>query len=111
VPLPGGDFPHDGVPVLVAALRGEFRFLDEATALRLVRAYGTDAARLLAGATSAADLGRDFGMGLTEREVRWLMDEEFAATAADVLWRRSKLGLRLSEAEAAALDDWMRSAA
>ncbi len=107
VPLPGGDFPVDGVPTLVAALRAEYPFLTERWALRLVRAYGTEARTLVADAASADDLGVDFGATLTEREVRWLMDREYARTAEDVVWRRSKLGLRLDAAEIARLESWM----
>ncbi|WP_108257821.1 glycerol-3-phosphate dehydrogenase [Mangrovicoccus ximenensis] len=106
-PLPGGGFPVDGVPALVADLRARFPFLDDAWALRLVRAYGTEAAEILDGAREIGDLGRDFGGTLTEREVRWLMDREFARRAEDVLWRRGKLGLRLDESQAAALQAWM----
>ena len=72
-----------------------------------MRAYGTEARDILGGAKSAGDLGRDFGAGLTEAEIRWLMSREFARTAEDVLWRRSKLGLRLSKDQAAALETWM----
>ncbi len=109
-PLPGGDFPVDGVPMQIQHLRAEFPFLDEPWARRLVRAYGTQAADLLGDATSADALGQRFGWNLTEAEARWLMTREWARTAADILWRRSKLGLRLSEAEAAALDSWMKKA-
>ena len=110
VPLPGGDFPVNGVERLVAGLREAHPFLTERWALRLVRAYGTEAREILGEAKAAADLGRDFGATLTESEVRWLMEREFARTADDVLWRRSKLGLRLDAAEAAALDAWMADA-
>ena len=106
-PLPGGDFPVDGVAALVAALRRAHPFLTEAWALRLVRAYGTEAREVLGGAGSAAELGRDFGATLTSREVLWLMQKEFARTAEDVLWRRSKLGLRLTADQARVLDGWM----
>ncbi len=108
-PLPGGDFPVDGFDDLVRDLRQDHAFLDDFWARRLVRAYGTEAAGILAGAATAADLGRDFGATLTAREVLWLIDKEFARTAEDVVWRRSKLGLRMSEAEIAALDDWMQN--
>ena len=54
-----------------------------------------------------ADLGRNFGADLTEREVRWLMAQEWAVTAEDVLFRRSKLGLRLAVEQRLALDDYM----
>ena len=109
-PLPGGDFPVDGVPALVEALREAHPFLDSAWAHRLVKAYGTDAARMLAGSATAEDLGRDFGATLSEREVDWLRAHEFARTAEDVVWRRSKLGLRMSAGEIAALDAWMGDA-
>jgi glycerol-3-phosphate dehydrogenase len=108
-PLPGGDFPVNGVANLIADLRRACPFLDAGQAARLARAYGTEAAVLLGDAREAADLGRDFGAGLTEREVRWMVGREWARTAEDALWRRSKLGLRLSADDAAALDAFIRS--
>jgi glycerol-3-phosphate dehydrogenase len=107
-PMPGGDFPVDGADDLRAGLRARHPFLDEAWARRLVRLYGTEADRILNGAKAPADLGENFGFNLTEAEVRWLMDEEWARTADDVLWRRTKLGLRLGAGEAAHLERWMR---
>jgi glycerol-3-phosphate dehydrogenase len=107
VALPGGDFPHDGVPALVAALQRDHDFLSDYWAARLVHAYGTEAATLLAGARKPSDLGRDFGATLTEAEVRWLVAHEFARTAADVVWRRTKLGLRLSKDQIAELATFM----
>ncbi|NDV00677.1 glycerol-3-phosphate dehydrogenase [Pseudoroseicyclus tamaricis] len=106
-PLPGGDFPVDGGPELAGELRAEYPFLTEAWAARLIRSYGTDARSLLGGATTEADLGRPFGATLTEREVDYLRNREWAATAEDVLWRRSKLGLHMSVEERAALADHM----
>ena len=108
VPLPGGDFSVDAFVDLCQALEKEFPFLDATWANRMVRAYGTDARRILSGATSRADLGTDFGASLCEREVRWLMEHEFAQTPEDVVWRRSKLGLRLDDREITALDRWMQ---
>jgi glycerol-3-phosphate dehydrogenase len=108
VPLPGGDFPVDGVGALTASLRQAYPFLSERWALRLVRAYGTQARDVLGDAASAADLGRDFGATLTEREVRWLMEEEYARDAEDVVWRRTKLGLKLSSEETKTLGTWMK---
>ena len=107
VALPGGDFPVDGVPALVADLRARFAFLSDRWALRLVRAYGTEAALILGDATTPADLGRDFGADLHAAEVRWLMTREYARTAADVVWRRSRLGLRMTPDQIAALDAFM----
>ncbi|CAM5431925.1 Glycerol-3-phosphate dehydrogenase OS=Afipia felis OX=1035 GN=glpD PE=3 SV=1 [Afipia felis] len=105
--LPGGDFATDGVDALTRQLLHDYPFLSKRHALRLVHAYGTHARRLLGRAASLADLGRDFGQTLTEREVRYLMAHEFAQTAEDVVWRRSKLGLRLATKEVVALDSWM----
>ncbi|NNF23216.1 MAG: glycerol-3-phosphate dehydrogenase [Rhodobacteraceae bacterium] len=110
VPLPGGDFPVRGVKRLIDGLLADCPFLTERWAKRLVRAYGTEARDILGSAQSAADLGRDFGATLTEAEVTWLMDKEYARRAADVVWRRSKLGLRLSDDEIGALDGWMTKA-
>ncbi|MCL5775919.1 glycerol-3-phosphate dehydrogenase [Limibaculum sp. FT325] len=107
VPMPGGDFAVDARDALVASLCATYRFLNRAWALRLVRAYGTEARAVLGEAAEARDLGRAFGHDLTEAEVRWMMTHEWARTADDVLWRRSKLGLRLTPDEAAALDAWM----
>ncbi|HSF96006.1 MAG TPA: glycerol-3-phosphate dehydrogenase [Thermohalobaculum sp.] len=108
VPMPGGDFPVGAVGGLIADLRARHPFLDEAWARRLVRLYGTEAEAIVNDAGGPEDLGVNFGFNLTEAEVRWLMDKEWARTAEDVLWRRTRLGLRLSEAEAARLDAWMR---
>jgi glycerol-3-phosphate dehydrogenase len=103
-PLPGGDFPVDGFESLLANIARRFPFLPAATMRRLVRAYGTRADVLLEGVRGPADLGRDFGAGLSERELRYLAQYEFARTGEDVLWRRSKLGLRLTPAQAEAVD-------
>ncbi|MGB5558936.1 MAG: glycerol-3-phosphate dehydrogenase [Paracoccaceae bacterium] len=111
VPLPGGDFAVGGVLALTQDLRRAYTFLDPYWAGRLIRAYGTDAREMLGDAAKTEDLGRDFGGTLSEREVRWLMDREYARTAEDVVWRRSKLGLRMTAAEIADLDDWMQDAA
>jgi len=109
VALPGGDFAVDGFDNLVESLSADFPFLSDFHARRLVRAYGTDAWPLLKSAGSPDDLGRNFGASLTECEVVWLIEKEFARTAEDVVWRRSKLGLRLSEDQIAALDAWMET--
>ncbi len=109
-PLPGGDFPVDGVGRLVDEIRAAHPFVDERFALRLVRAYGTEAREILGDAKGFEDLGEHFGWNLTEAEVRWLMDKEWAREADDVLWRRSKIGLRVSDADRARLEAFMRRA-
>jgi glycerol-3-phosphate dehydrogenase len=103
--LPGGDMNVSAVAALTADLMRSYSFLTPAHANRLAHAYGTRAAKVLGTAKSMADLGRDFGATLTESEVRYLISCEWACTAEDVVWRRSKLGLRMSAAEIAALDD------
>lgn len=109
VPLPGGDFAVDAFDALVGKVSAQYPFLNAAHAKRLVRAYGTDAFKILGQAESAQDLGADFGSTLTEAEVKWLMHHEFAKTAEDIVWRRSKLGLRMTPDQIEALDRWMAS--
>ena len=108
VALPGGDFPVDGVDEIIRQLITKFPFLTAPWARRLVKAYGNEAFDVLGAAQLASDLGEDFGASLTAREVAWLMDKEFAQTAEDVVWRRSKLGLRLSPAQIERLQTWMQ---
>ena len=110
VPLAGGNFPVGDVGRLTDQLQQSHPYLTPYWAARLIRAYGVEAAVMLQGSRSAADLGRDFGATLTEVEVRWLMTHEFARAAADIVWRRTKLGLRLSLAQIAALEDFMAQA-
>lgn len=109
--LPGGDFPVDGFQRLVEELAAPRRWLAPQTVTRLVRAYGTLTRDILSGVERFEDLGRLFGADLFEREVRYLMRAEYARCAADVVWRRSKLGLRLTPDEIAALDAFMETAA
>ncbi|MEW5422416.1 glycerol-3-phosphate dehydrogenase [Amorphus sp. 3PC139-8] len=106
-PLPGGDFSKENVDRLRTDLKARYPFLAPKTATRLVRSYGTLAYDLLGEARSADDLGRCFCGDLSEREVGYLVEREFAMTAEDILWRRSKLGLWASLDEAVALDTFL----
>jgi len=106
-PLPGGDFPATGFDAQVARLQADKPFLDPRFARRLTRLYGTRALKVLGAAKSLAELGRCFGADLYEAEVRYLIDYEWAVTAEDVLWRRTKRGLVLTPQEAASLDEYM----
>jgi glycerol-3-phosphate dehydrogenase len=110
VSLPGGDFAVEDVEKLRQNLMLAYPFVTDSWALRLIRAYGTNAAVMLGDAGSIADLGTEFGATLTARELDWLMAREFAQTAEDVVWRRSKLGLRLTPAEISAIDVYMAAA-
>jgi glycerol-3-phosphate dehydrogenase len=104
--LPGGDFAHGTIDALIAKIAGRYPFLEAQTVRRLAHAYGTTTFAILGEADSLADCGTHFGHGLTQREVDYLRDKEWARTAEDILWRRTKLGLRLSPHEAAVLADY-----
>ena len=106
-PLPGGDFPVDGRDAQAAALLARYPFLHDMQARRMIRAYGTLAAQMLGDAETLSDCGEDFGHGLTEREVRYLIDREWARSAGDILWRRSKLGLHVDARQRARLADFL----
>ncbi len=107
VALPGGDFPVDGVDALIQSLMADYPFLTDVWARRLVRAYGTEARAVLGVAQDQSDLGEDFGATLTEAELNWLIDKEYARTATDVIWRRNKLGLRLTPQQVTRIESWM----
>ncbi|WP_027836149.1 glycerol-3-phosphate dehydrogenase [Maritalea myrionectae] len=100
VPLPGGDFPHDGRDTLIEKLKANSTFLDEKTARRLIKAYGTDALTIFSGIESENQAGEHFGHGIYACELDWVVDKEWVQTAEDYLWRRTKMGLRTSAAEA-----------
>ncbi|MEO0439934.1 MAG: glycerol-3-phosphate dehydrogenase [Pseudomonadota bacterium] len=107
-PLPGGDFSPENFEQLCAECLESWPFLTETVITRLVRAYGTDTKKLLAGAQNESDLGTCFGAGLYEAEVDWLIRHEFALEAEDILWRRSKLGLHMTEAEKNNVARWFK---
>ncbi len=106
-PLPGGDFPPEGQAELIAALAADYPFLSTRDATRMVRAYGTRARRWLGEARGWADLGHMFGAGLSEAEVAYLRRVEWAQSAEDVLWRRSKLGLHMNAEQRAEVARWI----
>jgi glycerol-3-phosphate dehydrogenase len=106
-PLPGGDLDVSALPALTAELRRNYPFLTEEHASRVAHAYGTRASKWLGNAKSLADLGQSFGATLTASEIKYLMTAEWALTADDIVWRRSKLGLHLSAEQIAAIDDWI----
>ncbi len=105
--LPGGDFGRFDAPALTRDLAARYPFLGEAQAARLVRLYGTLAAGFLGEAAAPTDLGEAFGHGLTAAEVDYLITREWARTAEDVLWRRTKLGLHFTAAETARLETYI----
>jgi glycerol-3-phosphate dehydrogenase len=105
--LPGGDFAATAFAALEQDLRARYPFLSQSFAERLVSAYGTRAVGVLGDARRMDDLGRSFGATLTEAEVRYLQTSEWAQSADDIVWRRSKLGLHMRSAEVQALQAWI----
>ena len=105
--MPGGDMPDADFDRFFATVRQRWSFLPEALANRLSRAYGTRIEELLGSAKAMADLGEDFGAGLTAAEVDYLMRREWARSAEDILWRRSKLGLHVPADGAARIDAYI----
>lgn len=104
-PLPGGDMPHADFDAFLKTVLARWPFLPEAVAQRLARAYGTRIEQVLGTATTMHDLGQHFGAGLTQAEVDYLIAHEWARSADDILWRRTKAGVHLSEAERRRLDE------
>jgi glycerol-3-phosphate dehydrogenase len=109
-PLPGGDVPDGDIEACVADFAARHAFLSPETASRLVHAYGTRAEEVIGEAKSLEDFGRDFGAGLTEAEVTYLAEKEWAKSADDVLWRRSKLGLRVTSEVEQGIDVALKNA-
>lgn len=107
-PLPGGDLPGADFAAFLAAFQAAHPWLPEPLATRLARAYGSRAGRIVAGRQGLNDLGQNLGGDLFEAELNYLVEEEWALTAEDALWRRSKLGLHLDEAARQRVDRWFQ---
>jgi len=105
--LPGSDFGVSGREELRDTFAARYRALPEAVVKGVFRRHGALAAEVLGDARSATDLGEDFGAGLCEREIRYLVEREWAASAEDVLWRRTKCGLHLDERSRARVAEFM----
>jgi len=104
-PLPGGNFTTR--TELQTQLQRQYPWLSESLAGRFVRSYGTLCETILAGATQLADLGQHFGAELYQREVDYLTEHEWALTVEDILWRRTKLGLRLNPQQQQQLAEYL----
>ncbi|WP_274424759.1 glycerol-3-phosphate dehydrogenase [Chelativorans sp. YIM 93263] len=114
-PLPGGDMENADFESFQAKVKAEYPWMPRSLLQHYTRLYGTRLSRIVGEATSVDGLGRHFGGDLYEAEVRYLMDQEWATTAEDVLWRRTKHRLHLTEAQQAEFATWfsaeMREAA
>jgi glycerol-3-phosphate dehydrogenase len=106
-PLPGGDMPNGDATAYRTELTRRYPDFPATLLDRWHRAYGTRVERWLAGARSTADLGTEVLPGLHEAELHYLREQEWARTAEDILWRRSKLGLHLPPDAATTLARWL----
>ena len=97
--LPGGDFGGRAYLAVLAEFRARYPGLDPHWLARLLRRHGTLSEKILQGAKCETDLGENFGGGLYERELAYLAEYEWACSGDDVLWRRTKCGLHMSEAQ------------
>ncbi len=106
-PLPGGDIANGDFAGFVEQMGQSYDWLPAPLLQRLCRAYGTRITTLIGDAASLAEMGEHFGGGLYACEVAYLREHEFARSAQDVLWRRSKLGLHLPAEAAARVEQWL----
>ena len=104
-PLPGGDINDGDFEGFVSRQAQIYPWLPPLLVRRYARAYGTRMNRFLDGARTVRDLGRDFGSHVYEAEIIYLIRHEWARTAEDILWRRSKLGLHVSDPTVQSLED------
>jgi glycerol-3-phosphate dehydrogenase len=107
--LPGGDFPIDKFDALKTEFCEKYPNLDTQLITRLIRSYGTLAEKILDGAQNMHELGTHFGAGLYQAEVEYLRKYEWARTTDDILWRRTKLGLKFIPQEVEKLDQWLQN--
>lgn len=105
--LPGGDLPDKDFARFVASMAQRWPGMPETLLRRLARAYGANAVKILGNAASPADLGQNFGAGLHAAEVDYLVANEWACDAQDILYRRSKLGLHIAPGAHAAIDAYL----
>lgn len=107
--LPGGNIADADFDGYLRRFRQAHPWMPETLSWRYVRNYGTRAERIVAGANTLADLGEDFGDDLHAAEIDYLRRHEWAETAEDILWRRSKMGLHVSEQSKQRLEAWLES--
>ena len=110
-PLPGGDFADADFARFRHSVARRWPWLPDALATRYAHAYGTRIERILGGVQDLGGLGAHFGAGLYEAEARYLVHHEWAETADDILWRRTKLGLEATDATTRSLDRWLAAGA
>lgn len=108
VALPGGDVAVDGIKDLHRTLQTSIPDMDPFTVRRLIRQYGTQCSSIFNGINSKAQLGQQFGHGVTSHEIDWAIENEWVRNADDFLWRRSKMGIRFSDDQSTALEAYIK---
>ena len=108
--LPGGDIPRGNRGAWIAELQRRYPELSVETMRAIAGRHGSLATQILGNAAAAADLGEDFGAGLTERELQYLVDHEWARSAEDILWRRTKCGLMMDAPRRERVAAWLARA-
>lgn len=106
--LAGGDFEVSGTSALLDKINANYSFLTNQQSERLLRTYGTEVFEIYGAAKSFEDLGEHFGAGITEAELNWAREKEWVQTAEDFIWRRTKLGLRLSKEEQNRIEEFLQ---
>lgn len=107
--LPGGDMPHADFDSFLEQVKARWTWLPQALRKHYARLYGTRIDKLIGHANALGDLGRHFGGQLYEAEVRYLVENEWAQQAEDVLWRRTKHKLHLNDAQQQAFIQWFNA--
>lgn len=102
-PLPGGNMPHANFQAFLQQLKQQYHWLPAALIYRYARTYGTLTSTVLQNVKQLIDMGTDFGCGLYECELNYLLQHEWAYTVEDILWRRTKLGLEFPQSALAKL--------
>ena len=107
--LPGGEIPNADFTTFVDTLRTRYGWMPRGLMLHYARVYGARIDRVVAGATSLAGLGGHFGADLYEAEVNYLIKNEWAQSAEDILVRRTKQGLHMTDEQKSAFESWFKS--
>jgi len=104
--LPGGNIANADFEAFFASIVSQYSWIPRKTLRRMAKCYGTRLADVIGSAQSIDALGKNFGHGLFEAEVTYLINKEFATTPEDILWRRTKLGLQFAEKEMSDFIEW-----
>ena len=107
-PLPGGDISNADFNAFVESQLEEYSWLPPSLCRRYCHQFGTRIQYLLQGCHSLSDLGKKFGDELYECEINYLITKELARSVEDILWRRTKLGLKFSDLEILELKSWLQ---